>query len=200
MSVDAFDRWWLLRFLRIKDFFLQNDQIFNNFTHSFKIITEYVFVDQKCMVLGYIFTSWTSSHLSCVATTCIVFTCDEILLWSNRKLVCDQSSTVSNWPHELVLSIRGDKADAPLRVKFTETDTLVESAVIDGYGLLPTVGTENTADTQKKSMNFDYKNYLSYFMVSFDNESLQHKMLHYIYQYSWKKWNKNMEHTHRHVC
>lgn len=44
------------------------------------------------------------------------------------------------WPHELILSIRGDEADATLWVKLTEAHTLMESAVIDGYGLLPTAG------------------------------------------------------------
>lgn len=46
--------------------------------------------------------------------------------------------TTTNKPHELVLSIRWDKADAALRVKLAESHTLVESAVIDGYRLLPT--------------------------------------------------------------
>lgn len=51
------------------------------------------------------------------------------------------------WPHKLILSIRGDEADATLRVKLTEAHTLVEGAVIDGYGLLPTTRKENTSDT-----------------------------------------------------
>ena len=38
-------------------------------------------------------------------------------------------------PHEFKFTIRGDEADAPLRLKFTELDTLVESAVIDGNAL-----------------------------------------------------------------
>lgn len=54
-----------------------------------------------------------------------------------------------DWPHELVLSIRGDEADATLRVKLTEAHTLVESAVIDGDGLLPTAGRKkHIRDTQ----------------------------------------------------
>lgn len=39
-------------------------------------------------------------------------------------------------PHELVLSIRWDEADAALRVKLAESHTLVEGAVVDGDGLL----------------------------------------------------------------
>lgn len=54
------------------------------------------------------------------------------------------------WPHELILSIRGDEADATLWVKLTEAHTLVESAVIDGYGLLPTAGRKNTSETHTK--------------------------------------------------
>lgn len=42
------------------------------------------------------------------------------------------------WPHELVLSIRRDKADASLQVKLTEAHALVEGAVVDSDGLLPT--------------------------------------------------------------
>ena len=41
-------------------------------------------------------------------------------------------------PHELVLAIWRDEADAALRVKLAEAHTLVKSAVVDGYGLLST--------------------------------------------------------------
>lgn len=50
------------------------------------------------------------------------------------------------WPHELVLSIRGDEADASLQVKLAEAHALVERAVVDGDGLLPTARTD--ADTR----------------------------------------------------
>lgn len=45
---------------------------------------------------------------------------------------------MTHLPHELILSIGGDEADAALRVKLTETHTLVERTVVDGYGLLTT--------------------------------------------------------------
>lgn len=45
---------------------------------------------------------------------------------------------VTHLPHELILSIRRDEADAALRVKLTETHTLVERTVVDGYRLLST--------------------------------------------------------------
>lgn len=48
----------------------------------------------------------------------------------------------SYWPHELIFAIRWDEADASLRIKLTKTHTLVERAVIDGYGLLPADMTE----------------------------------------------------------
>ena len=54
------------------------------------------------------------------------------------------------WPHELIFSIGGDEADATLRVKLTEAHTLVESAVVDGNGLLPTAGRGNTWETRGK--------------------------------------------------
>lgn len=53
-----------------------------------------------------------------------------------------------NWPHELIFSIRRDEADATLWVKLTEAHTLMESAVIDGDGLLPTAG-RNTYSREK---------------------------------------------------
>ena len=38
-------------------------------------------------------------------------------------------------PHEFKFTVRGDEADAPLRLKFTELDTLVEGAVVNGNAL-----------------------------------------------------------------
>lgn len=43
-------------------------------------------------------------------------------------------------PHELVLAIWRDEADAALRVELAEAHTLVKGAVVDGYGLLATAG------------------------------------------------------------
>lgn len=59
------------------------------------------------------------------------------------------------WPHELVLSIRRDEADASLRVELAEAHALVESAVVDGYGLLPTAKRENTSDTHTHTQNMN---------------------------------------------
>ena len=38
-------------------------------------------------------------------------------------------------PHEFKFTVRGDEADAPLRLKFAELDTLVEGTVVNGNAL-----------------------------------------------------------------
>lgn len=42
------------------------------------------------------------------------------------------------WPHELVVSVWRDEADAALRVKLAEANTLMEGAVVDRYRLFTT--------------------------------------------------------------
>lgn len=59
-------------------------------------------------------------------------------------------------PHELILSVGGDEADATFRVKLTEAHTLMESAVIDGYGLLPAARRENTSKGERISPSVLY--------------------------------------------
>ena len=43
--------------------------------------------------------------------------------------------TCCSSPHEFKFSVRGDEADAPLRLKFAELNTLVEGAVVNGNAL-----------------------------------------------------------------
>ncbi len=51
-----------------------------------------------------------------------------------------------NWPHELIIPVRRNETDASLRVELAETHTLIERAVVDGYGLFATA----TSDRETK--------------------------------------------------
>lgn len=49
-------------------------------------------------------------------------------------------------PHELIIPVRRNETDAALRVELAETHTLIERAVVDGYGLFATA----TSDRETK--------------------------------------------------